>query len=193
MLPIRIDPVSRGFAESDTSYCLSSPVPKHDTSSCRSSTDRLISVIRGGTAAKGFSAGGSKSGSRLGDDSDHLVRRPAAVFPMPALDRGRQVLGGHNPRRRIPRWRPGRARAQLEHHLVVGAQIEPLEVLTGGQIPEVQRVAVLVAGRFPTAPARRRWHGRAARSHPARRHRVRHPSRRGRSPRGHSARVCGRE
>src|SRR5215472_19374352 len=62
MPPSRTEPVSRGRNGSVTSYCLSSPVPKHDTYSQRSSTDRLMSVISGGAAPKGFSAGGRSSG-----------------------------------------------------------------------------------------------------------------------------------
>ena len=46
-----------------TSYCLSSPVPQHDTYSQRSSTDRSMSLISGGTAPNGLRAGGSSSGS----------------------------------------------------------------------------------------------------------------------------------
>ncbi|MFN2534326.1 MAG: hypothetical protein ABR528_03655 [Pseudonocardiaceae bacterium] len=64
---------------------------------------------------------------------------------MPAPDRGRQVLGGHHHADESPGGVRVVRRAQLEHHLVVGAQIEPLEVLTGGQVSEVQRAAVLVA------------------------------------------------
>src|SRR5437870_6252127 len=56
--PRRTDPVSFGLWGSLTSYCLSSPVPKHDTYSQRSSTDRSMSLTSGGTAPNGCSAGG---------------------------------------------------------------------------------------------------------------------------------------
>src|SRR5215212_9271445 len=57
------EPVCLGLNGSDTSYCNSSPVPQHDTYSCWSSSDRLMSVISGGTAPKPLSIGGSSSGS----------------------------------------------------------------------------------------------------------------------------------
>jgi hypothetical protein len=63
MPPSLTEPVSRGLKLSLTSYCLSSPVPQHDTYSQRSSTDRSMSLMRGGTAPNGLSAGGSRSGS----------------------------------------------------------------------------------------------------------------------------------
>src|SRR6266540_3578178 len=59
----RVEPVSRGLNGSLTSYCLSSPVPQHDTYSQRSSTDRSMSDTSGGTAPNGLSAGGSSSES----------------------------------------------------------------------------------------------------------------------------------
>src|SRR3712207_8449128 len=58
-----MEPTSRGAAGSETSYCLSSPVPQQDTYSIRSSTDRSMSVTSGGTAENGLSAGGRSSGS----------------------------------------------------------------------------------------------------------------------------------
>ena len=63
MPPSRTEPVSRGLNGSLTSYCFSSPVPQQDTYSHRSSTDRSMSEISGGTAPKGLSAGGRSSGS----------------------------------------------------------------------------------------------------------------------------------
>jgi hypothetical protein len=63
MPPRRTEPVSCGLKGSATSYCLSSPVPQQATYSQRSSTDRSMSEISGGTAPNGFSAGGSRSGS----------------------------------------------------------------------------------------------------------------------------------
>src|SRR5262245_50673780 len=61
MPPIRILPVSCGLKGSDTSYCWKSPVPQHDTYRYRSSTDRSMSVTRGGQALKPLIAGGSWS------------------------------------------------------------------------------------------------------------------------------------
>src|SRR6185437_16539788 len=63
MPPSCTEAVSRGSNGSVTSYCLSSPVPKQDTYSQRSSTDRSMSVTNGGTAPNGCSAGGRASGS----------------------------------------------------------------------------------------------------------------------------------
>src|SRR5207344_2073010 len=63
MPPSLTEAVSRGWNGSATSYCLSSPVPQQDTYSQRSSTDRSMSEISGGTAPKGFSAGGRSSAS----------------------------------------------------------------------------------------------------------------------------------
>ena len=61
--PRRTDAVSRGWNGSLTSYCLSSPVPQHDTYSQRSSTDRSMSVTSGGAAPKGLNSGGRSSAS----------------------------------------------------------------------------------------------------------------------------------
>src|SRR5579859_2436941 len=61
MPPRRSEPVSFGANGSDTSYCCSSPVPQHETYRNLSSRLRLMSVTRGGTALKGFRAGGSSS------------------------------------------------------------------------------------------------------------------------------------
>src|SRR2546429_9128874 len=63
MPPRWTEPVSRGLYGSLTSYCFNSPVPQHETYSHRSSTERSISVTSGGTAAKGWSAGGSSEAS----------------------------------------------------------------------------------------------------------------------------------
>src|SRR3989442_15889737 len=63
MPPKGTEPASLGLCGSLTSYCLSSPVPQHDTYSQRSSTDRSMSVTSGGTAPKGCSAGGSSEAS----------------------------------------------------------------------------------------------------------------------------------
>src|ERR687893_2309794 len=79
MPPSCTDPVSRGCAGSLTSYCLSSPMPQHDTYSCWSSTERLMSVISGGTAPNGFSAGGRASASA--DCAGIVITFSAAQLP----------------------------------------------------------------------------------------------------------------
>src|SRR5262245_51555397 len=58
-----MEPVFFGFAGSLTSYCKNSPVAQHDTYKNLSSSDKLMSVIRGGTALKPFSSGGKSSAS----------------------------------------------------------------------------------------------------------------------------------
>src|SRR6478672_334438 len=63
MPPSCTEPVSTGLKGSDTSYCFSSPVPKHDTYRNRSSSERLMSVTSGGTAPNPLSNGGSLSAS----------------------------------------------------------------------------------------------------------------------------------
>src|ERR687885_482399 len=60
---MRTEPVSFGANGSDTSYCCISPVPQHETYRNLSSRVRLMSVISGGTAPNGLSAGGSRSAS----------------------------------------------------------------------------------------------------------------------------------
>src|SRR5580693_984256 len=86
------DAVSRGWNGSLTSYCLSSPVPLHDTYSQRSSTDRSMSETSGGTAPKGCSAGGRSSawagsaGMVITLSTDH---RDAAVGELPSRYRKR--------------------------------------------------------------------------------------------------------
>src|SRR5690242_1279270 len=63
MPPMRIEPTCLGENGSLTSYCLSSPVPQHDTYRNRSSSDRSMSLMSGGTALNGLSAGGSTPSS----------------------------------------------------------------------------------------------------------------------------------
>src|SRR5262245_2811221 len=57
------DPVSFGSNGLATSYWRSSPVPQQETYKKRSSRERLISVMRGGTALNPCNIGGSKPGS----------------------------------------------------------------------------------------------------------------------------------
>src|SRR5919106_4463583 len=63
MPPIRTLPVSFGSSGSDTSYWWKSPVPQHDTYRYLSSTDRSMSVTKGGAALKPCSIGGSCAAS----------------------------------------------------------------------------------------------------------------------------------
>src|SRR2546426_8133804 len=56
--PICREPVFFGCNGSETSYCRNSPVPKQETYKKRSSSERLMSVISGGTALKPCSSGG---------------------------------------------------------------------------------------------------------------------------------------
>src|SRR6185437_15993168 len=71
--------VSFGLNGSLTSYCRNSPVPQHETYRKRSSRLRLISVMSGGTALKGLSAGGSCAGS-AGSAGTSIVLRICHPF-----------------------------------------------------------------------------------------------------------------
>src|SRR5258706_11426338 len=57
------DPVFRGWKGSETSYCRNSPVPQQETYRKRSSRERLMSVMNGGTALKPCRIGGRLAGS----------------------------------------------------------------------------------------------------------------------------------
>src|ERR671919_1905863 len=82
--PRRTELVSLGLCGSLTSYCLSSPVPQHDTYSQRSSTDRSMSVTSGGTAPKGCSAGGSwEASAGSAGVGVALLGPPTALSPGP--------------------------------------------------------------------------------------------------------------
>src|SRR5207245_4771348 len=63
MPPNFTEPVCTGRKGSETSYCRSSPVPQQETYKNRSSSERFMSVTRGGTALKPLSKGGNCSGS----------------------------------------------------------------------------------------------------------------------------------
>src|SRR3954454_19227639 len=83
MPPRRTEPVSRGLRGSETSKRLSSPVPQHETTSERSSTDRAMSVTSGGTAPKGWRVGGSWSasaGSAGGGGTLSALKAPSPCF-----------------------------------------------------------------------------------------------------------------
>src|SRR5262249_19667643 len=61
--PIRKELIFFGWNGSLTSYWMNSPVPQHETYRRRSSTERLMSVTKGGTALKPCKNGGSWAGS----------------------------------------------------------------------------------------------------------------------------------
>ena len=84
---------------------------------------------------------------RLRGDRDHLLRLPLLVrgVQVPDPDRRRQVLQrDHHAGEPV-----GLARItggpELEHHLVLRAELDGLEVPPPAQVPDVQRVAVLAA------------------------------------------------
>ena len=105
-----------------------------------------MSVTSGGTAPKGCSAGGRQLRvGGLGRDRDHLVRGPRVAVAVPAPDRRRQVLGRHHHPDEPPRRLGVVRRAQLQHHLVLRAEVDGLQMPALGEVPEVQRVAVLLA------------------------------------------------
>src|SRR5262249_46596446 len=82
---------------------------------------------------------------RLGRDLYHLVRRPLGTVEVPHPDRGAQVLEtGHHAGETVG---PGRVvgRSQLQHHLILGTEVDRLPVLAPWQIPDVQTVTVAAA------------------------------------------------
>src|SRR5882757_4096064 len=82
---------------------------------------------------------------RLGGDGDGLLGGPVVAVAVPAPHRGGQVGGGDDHADEAPCGFRVVRRAQLEHHLVLRTEVDLLLVLAGGQVPEVQLVAVLVA------------------------------------------------
>ena len=88
-------------------------------------------------------------GRRLGGNLDHLADPPGAAsvaaFAMPHPDRRRQILqAGDDADEAVGLVGIVRG-TQLEHHLLLGAEIELLHDAGAVQIPHVQRVAVLAA------------------------------------------------
>src|SRR5271167_1960661 len=126
MPPSRTDPTCFGFAGSDTSNCFISPVPQHETYKYRSSTDRSMSVMSGGTAANGLRAGGRRFGSA---GSAGMVMTFSAFHS----------CSSRNQRQTEP------DRSSVEITTPTKPQVDPLHVLTLGKIPEVDGVAVLLA------------------------------------------------
>ena len=82
---------------------------------------------------------------RLGRDADDLLHRPLVAVAIPGPDRGREILqADHAVHEAVCLGRVVR-RAQLEHQLMLLAEVDLLQVLALGEIPEVQLAAVLAA------------------------------------------------
>src|SRR5256886_15720172 len=99
MPPGCTEPASLGLCGSLTSYCFSSPVPKHDTYSQRSSTDRSMSLTSGGSAPAGLGAGGGPlavAGSAGGPVLLVLPSQPVAGLHEPHT-LGKSARSAHNP------------------------------------------------------------------------------------------------
>ena len=87
------EPVFRGWNGSETSYCRNSPVPKQETYRKRSSSERLMSVISGGTALNPLQQRRQACGiGGLGGNLDHFLDCPFAVVAMPEPDRRGEIL-----------------------------------------------------------------------------------------------------
>src|SRR5277367_6574861 len=134
--PSRTLPVSFGLNGSLTSYCFRSPVPKHATYKNLSSRLRLRSVISGGTALNGLSAGGSTLSS-AGSAGISITLR---TFHSP-FSRCQSQIHAHES---VSLGRIVR-RTQFEHQLILGAEVERFQMPPVAQIPDVNRVTVLVA------------------------------------------------
>ncbi len=81
----------------------------------------------------------------LGGDGDDLLGLPLVAVAEPAPDRAGQVLGGDHDADEAPGRLGVVGRADLQRHLVLGAQVDALQVLTRGEVPEVDGVPVLLA------------------------------------------------
>ena len=105
-----------------------------------------MSVTSGGTAPNGSSSGGSWSASAgSAGIVITLVTAHRSAGPVPEPDRRGQVLDAdHHADEPVLLGRVVR-RAQLEHHLVLVAEVDALHVPAPAQVPEVQPVAVLAA------------------------------------------------
>ena len=101
-----------------------------------------MSLTSGGTAPNGCSAGGSsRLLGRLGRDRDHLLRGPLVAVAVPQPDGRGQVLDADHDPDEAPRLARVVRRPQLEHHLVLVAEVDPLEQPAFGDAPEVEVVA----------------------------------------------------
>ena len=90
----------------------------------------------------------------LGRDLDDLLDGPLAVRSVRALlariavpqpDRRRQILQRHDDAGEPVGARRVVSRSQLQHHLLLGAEVELLHVAPAAQVPDVQLAAVLPA------------------------------------------------
>src|SRR5580700_535760 len=105
------DPVFRGRKGSETSYCKNSPVPKQETYKKRSSRDRLMSVISGGTALKPCNSGGNV---------DYFLNSPFAIVAMPDPNRRREIFQRDYHSEKTVSSGGIVSRPQLQRHLIFG-------------------------------------------------------------------------
>jgi hypothetical protein len=77
----------------------------------------------------------------LGGDRDRLLRRPLVALAAPEPHRGGEVLDADHDADEAPRLARVVGGPQLEHHLVLVAEIDPLHELALGEAPEVEVVA----------------------------------------------------
>ena len=82
---------------------------------------------------------------RLGGDLDDLLHRPAVAVLVPGPDGGGEVLQADDAVDEAMGLGRVVRRPQLENELVVRAEVDLLQVLALGQVPEVQAAAVLGA------------------------------------------------
>ena len=78
---------------------------------------------------------------RLGRDGDDLVGHPPVPVLLPEEDRPGEVLDADDHADEPPGLGRVVGRAELQHHLVLVAQVDPLGQLALGHAPEVQVVA----------------------------------------------------
>jgi hypothetical protein len=78
---------------------------------------------------------------RLGGDRDRLPHRPALAVAIPKPHRGREVLDADHDADEPPRLARVVGRSDLEHHLLLLPEVDPLDQPALGQLPEVEVVA----------------------------------------------------
>src|SRR2546423_796289 len=143
MPPRCTDPVFRGWKGSETSYCRNSPVPKQEIYRKRSSSERLMSVISGGTALKPCSRGGRLAGSAgSAGNFDYFLDFPFAVIAMPEPDGRGKIFQRHDLAQKTVGARGVVRRTQFQRHLLLRTQIEFLQMAPLRQVPHVHLVAV---------------------------------------------------
>ena len=105
-----------------------------------------MSLTSGGTAPKGCSAGGSSEASAGSAGiviTFFAVKLVAVAVPEP--DGGGEVGDADHDADEAPRLARVVRRPQLEHHLVLVAEVDPLHQLALGEAPEVEVVAEALA------------------------------------------------